>query len=68
MTTQKTESMETFLSQVSNVLLGHARDEGVCVTCGSSRVQKGDFRDILSLREYNISRMCQSCQDMVFTE
>jgi len=68
MSTQKTESMETFLSGISKALFGHARDEGVCVTCGSERVQENQFRDALSLREYQISRMCQDCQDQIFTE
>lgn len=34
--------------------------------CPLCRKPIGEFRDELSLREYGISGMCQSCQDKVF--
>lgn len=34
-----------------------------CPTCGKDI---GEFRDSLSRREYEISGMCQECQDAVF--
>lgn len=42
---------------------------GKCAWCGTSKakVQNG-FRDELSKKEYQISALCQSCQDEVFTE
>ena len=42
---------------------------GKCAWCGASKdkVQNG-FRDKLSKKEYQISALCQSCQDEVFTE
>jgi hypothetical protein len=36
------------------------RDLGQCVTCGK---QVTGFRDELSRKEYEISGMCQECQD-----
>ena len=40
-------------------------ERGQCATCGEDvRVQQ--FRDRLSEREFNISGMCQVCQDDVF--
>jgi hypothetical protein len=40
---------------------------GKCAWCGTSKakVQNG-FRDELSKKEYQISALCQSCQDEVF--
>lgn len=37
---------------------------GICPTCGK---EVGEFRDALSRKEYEISGMCQSCQDKVFS-
>ena len=37
--------------------------QGLCTTCGKL-VQ--DFRDLVSHKEYQISGMCQECQDSVF--
>ena len=36
---------------------------GSCPLCGQSAVS---FRDELSVKEYRISGLCQSCQDSVF--
>ena len=42
---------------------------GNCAWCGASKdkVQNG-FRDELSKKEYQISALCQSCQDEVFDQ
>jgi hypothetical protein len=37
----------------------------MCPFC-SVGVNPGDFRDPISLREYEISGLCQHCQDEVF--
>lgn len=39
--------------------------DGVCPTCGKTITR---FKDTLSEREYQISGMCQECQDSVFGE
>ncbi len=38
---------------------------GNCATCGK-KIRMGEFVDLLSIREYGISGMCQTCQDSVF--
>lgn len=37
----------------------------LCPFCDNA-IGIGDFRDPLSLREYEISGLCQECQDEVF--
>lgn len=62
----KTPEMERTLSGISKALFGRERSDTQCVTCGSTAVKPEDFRDALSLKEFGISHMCQSCQDEVF--
>jgi len=62
----KNPKYEEFLDDMSKKLFGRSRNDGVCVTCGSNKIESDDFRDDLSRKEYNISRMCQKCQDEVF--
>lgn len=38
---------------------------GKCPTCGEP-INIADFKDALSIKEFNISKMCQKCQDSVF--
>lgn len=38
-------------------------EQRLCVSCDTGSLK---FRDNLSIQEYYISRMCQSCQDKVF--
>lgn len=40
-------------------------ERGECATCGSV-IEEGEFRDMLSFKEYKISGLCQACQDRVF--
>jgi endogenous inhibitor of DNA gyrase (YacG/DUF329 family) len=42
-------------------------DQHKCPTCGNF-IRRGEFRDVLSLKEFRISGMCQTCQDSVFEE
>ena len=39
--------------------------KGLCPTCGE---KVGSFKDGLSQKEYEISGMCQQCQDETFGE
>ena len=59
--------MEKFLDDVAMNLFGRSR---VLATAGKSCVMCGkpatEFRDERSRREWNISKMCQQCQDKVF--
>ena len=42
--------------------------EGTCVTCDAKGIIATSFRDDVSRKEYQISGMCQSCQDEVFSD
>ena len=48
-----------FGKQVSRI------NKGRCATCGNG-VNKKHFKDEVSRREYEISGMCQKCQDKMF--
>lgn len=63
----KSPEMTAALDGLSTAMFGRSRSasiEGrVCVTCGKP---VGQFRDALSEKEFQISGMCQTCQDSVF--
>lgn len=40
-------------------------EAGLCPTCGT-RVNPTEFRDSLSLKEFGITGLCQTCQDGIF--
>jgi len=42
-----------------------AVEHGFCPIC-KNPVSKSDFKDERSIKEYNISGMCQRCQDDIF--
>jgi uncharacterized CHY-type Zn-finger protein len=58
---QKSPEIQNFLEGVFGT--GTAIKNRKCVLCGED---VGEFRDELSIKEYGISGMCQSCQDDVF--
>ena len=41
-------------------------DNNLCPLCSSDKVNPEDFDDDLSRKEFNISGMCQSCQNKIF--
>lgn len=41
--------------------------KGLCPFCGKE-VELEGFRDELSLKEFELSRLCQSCQDKTFMQ
>ena len=43
------------------------RKEGKCPFCGET-INMDNFKDDLSRREFEISGMCQKCQDDFFTD
>ena len=61
--------IEKFKDNLSNQLFGRSRILAIagksCVSCGSTAVW---FRDKISEREYQISGLCQKCQDRFFCE
>lgn len=56
---KKMESVGFFKEEMERVAVGK------CPLCGNP-VNREDFRDELSMREFNISGMCQKCQDRIF--
>jgi hypothetical protein len=62
----KSPEIEAFLEEVSQDVFGRSRKDPACVTCGSDKIRPEDFNDDLSRREFELSRMCQECQDGVF--
>lgn len=40
-------------------------EKNQCPICGKE-IDLNEFRDTLSLKEYNISGLCQKCQDRIF--
>ncbi len=64
--TEKSSQIEALME----VVAGNKREEGKCVFRNTYPDQKHslEFRDQLSRKEYTISGMCQSCQDLAFRE
>ena len=65
----KTTSMESFKNNLSLSLFGRSLDyckaHELCVSCGKLATH---FRDQLSIKEYDITGMCQGCQDKFFED
>ena len=62
----KSPEMEKFLENTAQQFFGRSRNDSACVTCGSDKISRADFSDNLSWKEFNISHLCQRCQDSVF--
>jgi hypothetical protein len=64
---EKSPQMTQALDQVSLRMFGRTRSasirEGKCVACGQPAIE---FRDVPSAKEFEISGMCQECQNAVF--
>ena len=61
--TQKDPAIDALIALLTGCSRQQAVEEGVCVTCGE---EASKFRDEVSEREYQISGMCQSCQNDAF--
>ena len=63
----KTKAMENFLSGFTTQMFGtnytECKDNNQCITCGEPA---DNFTDELSRKEFQISAMCQTCQDNIF--
>ncbi len=61
--------MEQYKEEISMAFFGRsvslANAGNQCVCCGKAATE---FRDEISKREYQISSLCQKCQDEVFAE
>jgi hypothetical protein len=59
---------EQLRENIASITLGKTRKTCGCIMCGNTKVSPSDFNDDCSRREFDISRMCQNCQDDFFTE
>lgn len=59
--------LQKFLDKTSKRVFGRtltkAGKKGICVICGK---KAEEFKDELSRKEYDISGLCQNCQDEIF--
>jgi len=66
---ERTKKLQDFLDNFAKKAFGRspaeAKEKGVCVTCGN-KIKMGDFKDRISIKEYEISGLCQKCQDDTF--
>lgn len=60
--TPKSPEIDNLLTSLAGKSRQDTVSEG-CMTCDKPNL---DFRDPLSRKEYQISGMCQTCQDSVF--
>lgn len=57
----------TFFDSKEILFGGEKKIEGVCPICKKT-INFNDFEDELSKKEYQISGMCQKCQNEIFNE
>ena len=67
----RSEKVQTALDKLGILAFGRSNTEAIqkriCISCGKA-IDLHDFKDMLSLKEYGISGLCQSCQDVAFQE
>lgn len=57
------------LSEIAKKMFPQSQDRidaGTCPLCKAKINGESDFKDPASIKEYEISGMCQSCQDKTF--
>lgn len=63
------ESLEGFLDDLGKKTFGRSRieclDQHICIRCGGPAIE---FKDDISSREFQLSAMCQKCQDLFWDE
>ncbi len=66
---KRTPELQKFLDNFTKKNFGisdtEAKEKQVCVFCGKE-VKLEDFRNEISIKEWNISHLCQKCQDDTF--
>ena len=66
---ERTKELQSFLDNFAKKAFGRsgteAKEKKICVYCGK-KIEMEDFRDKLSIKEYEISGLCQKCQDDTF--
>lgn len=64
--TYKAASVDSIISEITGKNRMSTIENGLCVFCDATGLTEASFRDTLSVREYEISGMCQECQDTAF--
>ena len=66
---ERPKELQNFLDNFAKKAFGRsqteAKEKKICVYCGNP-INMEDFRDQLSIKEYEISGLCQKCQDDTF--
>lgn len=62
---KKSEKVNKDLKTIFDVDREQDINKNQCVFC-KKQFNKTEFRDLLSLKEFKISGLCQECQDKVF--
>lgn len=61
---KRDKEIQDFLNWCNKISYGRTQKEeeekGICLFCGN---EKGEFRAEINIKEYEISSMCQKCQD-----
>ena len=67
---ERDKKIQSFLDNFAKKAFGRspteAKEKEVCVTCGKE-IKMEDFKDRASIKEYEVSGLCQKCQDDVFS-
>ena len=67
---KRTKKLQNFLDGFAKKAFGRstteAKEKKICVICGKP-IKMEDFKDQLSIKEYEISGLCQKCQDDTFS-
>ncbi len=62
----KSKEMQKVCDIAAKNLFGRSIHDNACPCCGNKNIAHDDFRDELSWKEFNISRLCQECQDKIW--
>lgn len=71
---KRNKNVQEFIDNYAKKAFGRSQSESekkgalmaICVFCGKPVDPKKDFRNAISLKEFEISGICQACQDGVF--
>lgn len=63
MPTEKSKEIDDLLTSITGISRQSVAVAQICTMC---KKDASHFRDELSRKEYNISGLCQQCQDEVF--
>ena len=64
--TTKSVIIDNFLSEITGKNRFSVIKNGNCVGCDETGITENSFVDKLSIKEYQISGLCQKCQDKVW--